>query len=59
MNGDVPRTMLEIGGGFDTLGEALGSACIDGLHYIDIDKLPDSRNQPWGALDFAAQYARS
>ena len=42
LNGDVPRTVLEIGGGFGTLGEVLGSAGIDGLHYIDIDIPPTS-----------------
>lgn len=42
LNGDVPRTVLEIGGGFGTLGEVLGSAGIGGLHYIDIDIPPTS-----------------
>ena len=42
LNGDVPRTVLEIGGGFGTLGEVLGSAGIDDLHYIDIDIPPTS-----------------
>ncbi len=39
---DVPRVILEIGGGFGTLGEVLSSAGIDGLHYIDIDIPPTS-----------------
>ena len=47
LHGDVPRTVLEIGGGFGTLGEVLSSAGIDGLHYIDIDIPPTS---------FVAQY---
>lgn len=42
LNGDVPRTVLEIGGGFGTLGEVLASAGISGLHYIDIDIPPTS-----------------
>lgn len=39
---DVPRTVLEIGGGFGTLGEVLYNANIDDLHYIDIDIPPTS-----------------
>lgn len=42
LGGDVPRTVLEIGGGFGTLGEVLNSAGINGLHYIDIDIPPTS-----------------
>lgn len=42
LNGDVPRTVLEIGGGFGTLGEVLGSAGISDLHYIDVDMPPTS-----------------
>lgn len=42
LNGDVPRTVLEIGGGFGTLGEVLGSAGIDNMRYIDIDIPPTS-----------------
>lgn len=42
LDGDVPRTVLEIGGGFGTLGEVLSSAGITGLHYIDIDIPPTS-----------------
>lgn len=40
--GDVPRTVLEIGGGFGTLGEILASAGIDGLRYVDVDIPPTS-----------------
>jgi len=40
--GDAPRTVLEIGGGFGTLGEVLSSAGIEGLRYIDIDIPPMS-----------------
>ncbi len=42
LNGDVPRTVLEIGGGFGTLGEVLSSSGIVDLHYIDIDIPPTS-----------------
>lgn len=45
--GDLPRTVLEIGGGFGTLGEVLAHTGIDGLRYIDIDIPPTS---------FVAQY---
>lgn len=46
LDGDVPRTVLEIGGGFGTLGEVLAGAGIDGLRYIDLDIPP---------MSFAAQ----
>jgi len=39
---DVPRTVMEIGGGFGTLGEILLAAGIDGLRYLDIDIPPTS-----------------
>jgi len=42
LNGDIPRTVLEIGGGFGTLGEVLSSAGINDLRYIDIDIPPIS-----------------
>jgi putative sugar O-methyltransferase len=42
LDGDLPRTVLEIGGGFGTLGEVLSGAGIDGLRYIDIDIPPTS-----------------
>jgi len=42
LGGLVPRTVLEIGGGFGTLGEVLSKAGIDGLRYIDIDIPPTS-----------------
>jgi putative sugar O-methyltransferase len=45
--GDVPRTVLEIGGGFGTLGEVLASTGIADWRYIDIDIPPTS---------FVAQY---
>ena len=38
----VPRTVLEIGGGFGTLGEILANAQIPDLRYIDIDIPPTS-----------------
>lgn len=47
MHGDVPRIVLEIGGGFGTLGEVLSSSGIDGLRYIDIDIPP---------MNFVAQH---
>jgi putative sugar O-methyltransferase len=42
LGGDVIRTVLEIGGGFGSLGEILASADINGLQYIDIDIPPTS-----------------
>lgn len=42
LNGDIPRTVLEIGGGFGTLGEVLSTCGIEGLRYIDIDIPPTS-----------------
>jgi putative sugar O-methyltransferase len=42
LNGEVPRTVLEIGGGFGTLGEILSKGSIEGLRYIDIDIPPMS-----------------
>lgn len=47
LNGDIPRTVLEIGGGFGALGEVLMCSGIRGIHYIDIDIPPTS---------FVAQY---
>ena len=47
LDGDVPRTILEIGGGFGTLGEVLSNSGIKDLRYIDIDIPPTS---------FIAQY---
>nr|VFJ60701.1 MAG: putative sugar O-methyltransferase [Candidatus Kentron sp. DK] len=40
LDGYVPRTVLEIGGGFGTLGEVLSGAGIQGLRYIDVDIPP-------------------
>ncbi|MDO9185581.1 MAG: putative sugar O-methyltransferase [Bacteroidia bacterium] len=42
LNGSVPKTVLEIGGGFGTLGEILSSSGIEELRYIDIDIPPTS-----------------
>jgi putative sugar O-methyltransferase len=42
LEGSMPRTVLEIGGGFGTLGEVLSNAAIDGLRYIDVDIPPTS-----------------
>lgn len=42
LNGEVPKTVLEIGGGFGTLGEILSSSGITDLRYIDIDIPPTS-----------------
>lgn len=42
LNGDVPRTVLEIGGGFGTLGEVLSYSGIKDIRYIDIDIPPTS-----------------
>ncbi|MCB5189977.1 putative sugar O-methyltransferase [Methylobacillus arboreus] len=39
---DVPKTVLEIGGGFGTLGEVLTYSGIQGIRYIDIDIPPTS-----------------
>jgi len=47
LDGDVPRIVMEIGGGFGTLGEVLSGAGIDGLRYIDIDIPP---------MNFVAQH---
>jgi putative sugar O-methyltransferase len=44
---DLPRTVLEIGGGFGTLGEILNASGIDGLRYIDIDIPPTSFVSQW------------
>lgn len=42
LNGDVPSKILEIGGGFGTLGEILASSNIPGYQYFDIDIPPTS-----------------
>ena len=36
----IPSTVLEIGGGFGTLGEILSKCNIPNLHYIDLDLSP-------------------
>ena len=47
LHGYVPRTVLEIGGGFGTLGEVLSASGIAGLRYINIDIPP---------MSFVSQY---
>lgn len=47
LGGEVPETVLEIGGGFGSLGEILASTGINGIKYIDVDIPPTS---------FVAQY---
>lgn len=46
-DGEVPRTVMEIGGGFGTLGEILNSSGIDGLKYINLDLPPVSFICDW------------
>lgn len=38
----VPMTVMEIGGGFGTLGEILAGSGIEGVRYIDVDIPPTS-----------------
>jgi putative sugar O-methyltransferase len=40
LGADIPRTVLEIGGGFGTLGEIWAQSNIPGWKYIDIDIPP-------------------
>jgi len=47
LHGEIPRTLLEIGGGFGTLGEIWSQSGIDHWQYIDIDIPP---------TQFAADY---
>jgi putative sugar O-methyltransferase len=42
LGGSVPRRVLEIGGGFGTLGDILSQASIPNLRYIDVDIPPTS-----------------
>ena len=42
LNGDVPKVVLEVGGGFGTLGEILSGSGGQDLRYIDIDIPPTS-----------------
>lgn len=42
LEGNVPGTILEIGGGFGTLGEIIASAGLDDFRYINIDIPPTS-----------------
>jgi len=46
-SGYVPRTILEIGGGFGTLGEILNSSGVEDLRYIDVDIPPTSFVAQW------------
>lgn len=39
---DLPRTVLEVGGGFGTLGEVMAASGIPGWRYIDVDIPPTS-----------------
>lgn len=43
----VPRTVLEIGGGFGTLGEILSQAGLTDWRYIDIDIPPTATVAEW------------
>lgn len=45
--GYVPRTILEIGGGFGTLGEILNSSGVENFRYIDVDIPPTSFVAQW------------
>ena len=47
LHGDIPKTLLEIGGGFGTLGEIWSQSGIENWQYIDIDIPP---------TQFAADY---
>lgn len=42
LKGDVPKVVLEVGGGFGTLGEILSFSGVEGVKYIDIDIPPTS-----------------
>ena len=42
LGADVPKVILEIGGGFGSLGEILSASGINGLKYIDVDIPPIS-----------------
>lgn len=42
LNDDVPKTILEVGGGFGALGEILANSGIQDLRYIDVDIPPTS-----------------
>jgi putative sugar O-methyltransferase len=47
LRADLPRVVLEIGGGFGTLGEVLAASGIPGWQYIDIDIPPTSFVAQW------------
>lgn len=40
LEGFIPRIILEIGGGFGTLGEIFASSQVEGFKYIDVDIPP-------------------
>jgi len=42
LGGFLPKNILEVGGGYGTLGEILSSAQIENLRYIDVDIPPTS-----------------
>jgi len=42
LKGNIPKTILEIGGGFGTLGEIIASSGIEDFRYINIDIPPTS-----------------
>jgi putative sugar O-methyltransferase len=44
---DYPRVVLEVGGGFGSLGEVLASSAIPGWKYIDVDIPPTSFVAEW------------
>lgn len=45
--GDIPRTVLEVGGGFGTLGEILMQSGMENLRYVDIDIPPTVNVAEW------------
>ncbi len=42
LGGEVPRVVMEIGGGFGTLGEIMAASGIEDFRYIDLDIPPTS-----------------
>lgn len=42
LGGDVPRVVVEIGGGFGTLGEVMAASGIENFRYVDLDIPPTS-----------------
>lgn len=47
LNGELLRTVLEVGGGYGTLGEILASAGVEDMRYIDVDIPPTSFVAQW------------